>query len=397
MPEKITRVGIYLGFRSGAGGVFQYSLSVLDALNTLPADSYKIIVAYEDPSWQPYFSGKNMEVVHIGTQQGERKGLGWLWGKLCLPLLLWKIGFWRLDKTAQFFAHSKADYWIFPAQDHWTYLARVPAIGVIHDLMHRYESQFPEVSSKGRYFLREHRFRSICRAAKAILVDSETGKKQAMESYGVKAEKIYPLPYIPPNYIYNKEIPEDFVTKFPLPQKYFFYPAQFYPHKNHIRLVQAIATIRKDCPDIHLVLAGPKNHSYPQILDEVKKLGIENAVSFIGYVPDEYLPELYRRARALVMPTFFGPTNIPPLEAQVLGCPVIISVTYGMPEQSGDAAHYIEPSSVDSIAVALKTLWSDDIYSISLRDKGYVHSSKWTQKDFSHRMYEILCLISSKI
>jgi|CXWL01.1.fsa_nt_gi glycosyltransferase involved in cell wall biosynthesis len=397
MSQKIIHIGLYLGFRCGSGGIFQYSLSMLDALCALPAESYKIIVAYEDPSWQSYFSGKDIEVVHIGTQQGERKSLGWLWGTLCLPLLLWKIGFWRLDKTARFFANSNADYWIFPAQDHWTYLARVPAIGVIHDLMHRYESQFPEVSSKGRYFLREHRFRSICRAAKAILVDSETGKKHAMESYGIAAEKIHPLPYVPPRYIYNKEVPEDFVERFLLSQKYFFYPAQFYPHKNHLRLLQAITDIRKDCPDIHLVLAGPKNHAYSEIVAEAKRLGIEDAVSFIGYVPDEYLPELYRRARALVMPTFFGPTNIPPLEAQALGCPVIISGTYGMPEQSGDAAYYIEPSSVDSIAVALKTLWNDDAYCISLRNKGYERAKSWKQDDFSRRMHEILRLIGGGV
>lgn len=393
MPQAITTIGLYLGFRCGFGGIFQYSLSVLDALAELPAYKYKVTVAYEDPSWQPYLAKMNIKSQHIGTQNGERKSLGWLWGKLCLPLSLWKIGLWRFDKTAQFFAHSKADYWIFPAQDHWTYLSRVPAIGVIHDLMHRYEPQFPEVSSKGRYFLREHRFRCLCRVAKAILVDSETGKRQAMESYGAAAEKIYPLPYVPPRYIYNKEVPADFATRFPLPQKYFFYPAQFHAHKNHFRLLQAMADIRSDCPDIHLVLAGPKNNLYIKVLEEARKLGIEDAISFIGYVPDEYLPELYRRARALVMPTFFGPTNIPPLEAQALGCPVIISGTYGMPEQSGDAACYIEPSSVDSIAKALKTLWNDDVYCISLRDKGYIHASSWTQKDFSKRTHEILGLV----
>lgn len=45
------------------------------------------------------------------------------------------------------------------------------------------------------------------------------------------------------------------------------------------------------------------------------------------------MPEFYRRARRMVMPTYFGPTNIPPLEANALGCPVAVSKVYGMPEQ----------------------------------------------------------------
>lgn len=102
-----------------------------------------------------------------------------------------------------------------------------------------------------------------------------------------------------------------------------------------------------------------------------------------GYVPDADLPEFYRPVRALVMPTFFGPTNIPPLEAFALGCPVAISGIYGIPEQTGDAAMLFDPRSVEDIAIAIERSWRDDWLCEQLRAKGYARSRRWRQVDFN--------------
>jgi glycosyltransferase involved in cell wall biosynthesis len=383
------KLGIYLGFRPGAGGIFQYSLSLLDALAALPRDKYNIVAAYGDPAWKPYLEPLGIETAYLG----ECKTLGYWWGMLCLPVWLWNLGLWRLDATARYFARAHMDGWLFPAQDHWTYLSRQPAIGTVHDLMHRYEREFPEVSRFGRYWLREHRYRHIAKTAKAIMVDSEVGKRQLMESYHAPAEKIHPLPYIPPRYIYAAETPGDFDIKFSLPKKFLFYPAQFYPHKNHIRLLQAVAMVRKEHPDIHLVLSGPKNHAYAQVANEAKRLGLEGAVSFIGYVPDAYVPEIYRRARALVMPTFFGPTNIPPLEAQALGCPVAVSGIYGMKQQLGDGAIYFNPRSLQEIVAATSQLWSDDALCEKLKESGFHRTSLWNKILFDGALAHILAKV----
>ena len=95
------------------------------------------------------------------------------------------------------------------------------------------------------------------------------------------------------------------------------------------------------------------------------------------------------------MPTIWL-TKIPPLEAQALGCPVMISGTYGMLlEQSGDAAVYIDPTSVDSIAGALKILWKDDNYcGTSLRDKGYACANNGHRLILSTTMKKILSVIN---
>jgi glycosyltransferase involved in cell wall biosynthesis len=90
------------------------------------------------------------------------------------------------------------------------------------------------------------------------------------------------------------------------------------------------------------------------------------------------------------MPTFYGPTNIPPLEAMALGCPVAASKIYGMPEQLGDAALFFDPRSIEGIAQAMKVLWQDDNLCAELSQKGTARSLRWNQSHFNQRLHEII-------
>lgn len=387
------KVGIFLGSDPGSGGMFQYSLSVLEALSSLPRQQYEIVAAFFNPAWYPYIEPLGLQLERIGTSGREPLTLGWLWRTLCLPLAPWRKSFWHLDPVARALRAKDCDIWIFPAQDHWGYLAPVTALVAIHDLMHRYEPQFPEVRRWGRYFLREYRFRNICRFAEAVLVDSGVGRTHVTESYGLCREKIFPLPYLPPRYIFTKGVPDDFDSRYSLPPKFMFYPAQFWQHKNHDRLLQAIAAVRTVCPDISLVLAGPKRYEYERLGRRSEELGLHDRVLFTGYVPDAYLPEFYRRARALIMPTFFGPTNIPPLEAFALGCPVAVSDIYGIAEQVGDAALLFDPLSTQEMANAIQRLWLDDELCRTLAARGTDRSMQWRQVDFNNLLQQIIASV----
>jgi glycosyltransferase involved in cell wall biosynthesis len=254
----------------------------------------------------------------------------------------------------------RCDVWIFPAQESLSYQVSTCNIATIHDLMHRYQPSFPEVSARGRYGIREHRFRNIASWCTGVMVDSEVGRQHVVESYGVPAVKVYQLPYVAPSYLQEKHERADFDAHYRLPAKFLFYPAQFWPHKNHLRLLDAVHRVAERYPDIALVLSGGKHHAFDEVQQRVEHLGMHVRIRFVGYVPDADLSGLYRRARALVMPTFFGPTNIPPLEAMATGCPVLVSGIYGMPEQCGDAALYFDPNSVTEMVERIERVWSDD-------------------------------------
>ncbi len=107
-------------------------------------------------------------------------------------------------------------------------------------------------------------------------------------------------------------------------------------------------------------------------------------------MPVAELAWLYRHARALIMPTFFGPTNIPPLEAMALGCPVGVSGIYGMPEQCGSAALYFKPDDPADIASVLCRLWTDDSLCGELQQKGLARARLYSTATFNKQVRRIV-------
>ena len=110
----------------------------------------------------------------------------------------------------------------------------------------------------------------------------------------------------------------------------------------------------------------------------------------MGFVSDEQVMYLYQNAVALVMPTYFGPTNIPPLEAMALGCPVIASNKYAMPEQIGDAGLLFDPDSPEELATCVERVWNNEELRQNMIAKGYEQSKKWTGEKFKKRFLNIM-------
>ncbi len=390
------KIGLYLVASPDDGGTFQHNQSVLEAVASLPTDRYEVVVGYELPVWRNYISKHNLSSFSVRKTLFSRV-LQRMWRVLALPISVWRLLAPYFHSTVKAIVRERCDLWIFPTQDPLSFFAPVPALGTILDMMHRYEPSFPEVSANGIYEQREYTGKELCKWSKGVLVDSKLGRQMVSESYGIPIEKTYALPCIPPKYIYENKMPSDFDIKYKLPQKYLFYPAQFWMHKNHLRLLKAVAKVKKEFPDICLVLVGGKKNGYDDAVNIMKELGMANNVFFMGYVPDSDMAEFYRRARALVMPTFFGPTNIPQLEAFYLGCPVATSNIYGIQAQVGDAALLFDPKSVEEIADSIKNLWSDDDLCELLVVRGKKKASEWGQAQFNVVFQGILDEVLARI
>lgn len=384
----MTRLGLFLGVAPHVGGMFQYAQSLLAALGALPEDRFRVNVAYTDSLWDKYlaryrFERTSVPAGRLALRMSEvMMGLR-VPGPVCRALTPW------INPAVRAMISARCDLWIFPAQDILAYQAPVPALVAVHDLMHRYEGRFSEVASPGRYAAREQRFGGIARSATGMLVDSGVGRQQLVESYGADAGRIFPLPYVAPGYI-HEPTRAGFDDRYRLPAKFVFYPAQFWEHKNHRRLVAATASVRQKHPDIHLVFCGALSLGYKALVNYAKSVGMSDRITFAGRVPDEDMAEFYRRARCMFMPTFFGPTNIPPLEAFALGCPAAVSGIYGMPEQAGGAALLFNPESVEEIAACLDRLWSDDALYSELRQKGLARAAAWNEDTFNARFRDII-------
>jgi len=386
------KIGLYLSTEPSDGGAFQYGLAMLDAVAALQDNDYDVLVAYSSLSWVGILKEYDVATFYIPLRAYEMNIALW-WRRFGLPTNLWRNIARKFHTFTKCFMQAKCDLWIFPSQDIWGYRLPVPSLCAIHDLMHRYERRFAEVSSYGRYARREAHYWDICRWSRGILVDSNVGKRQVVESYGVQPDKVHVLPFIPPRYIYSDKTPDGFDSRYSLPEKFIFYPANFWTHKNHFNLIKAVASLKRNVPDLKLVFVGAKKNGYDTVVRMVNDLGLDDSILFLGYVPDEDITEIYRRARAMVMPTFFGPTNIPPLEAFALGCPVAISNIYGMPEQVGNAALLFDPNKMEEIANAVFLLWTNDMLCQQLRELGKKRASKWGQHEFNERLLHIIQIV----
>jgi glycosyltransferase involved in cell wall biosynthesis len=126
-------------------------------------------------------------------------------------------------------------------------------------------------------------------------------------------------------------------------EPFLLYPARPWPHKNHERLFEAFALVRRERPGLRLVLTGGGHGPGPY----------PPGVGVRGLVSADELVSLYRRAAALVFPSLYEGFGAPPLEAMACGCPVACSNAASLPEVVGNAARTFDPRSVEDIAAAI--------------------------------------------
>ncbi len=269
----------------------------------------------------------------------------------------------------------------------------LPYMTIVWDLQHRLQPWFPEVSAHGNWDRRESTHSWFLRRAAYIISGTEIGRKEIEYFYQVPAERIKILPHPVPRLTVNSA--EGYMANirptYNIPDGYLLYPAQFWPHKNHANLLKAISILREEHKlVIPLVLVGADKGNQEYIRRLTEELGLSGQVYFLGFVSRDELVSLYRGAFALTYVTFFGPENLPPLEAFSLGCPVIASRVSGVQEQLNEAALLIDPRSPDELASAIISLHdTPELRSILIRN-GFERARKWTGQDYVRGIFSIL-------
>ncbi len=263
---------------------------------------------------------------------------------------------------------------------------------MIWDLQHRLQPYFPEVSEKGEWNKREAFFRPHLQRASAIIAGTKTGKSEIERFYQINPERIHILPHPTPQFALDP--PEsDFsaLEKFNLPPKYLFYPAQFWAHKNHVLILKALQILKsKYGISQSVVFCGSDQGNLKYVKNTVRELQLESQVYFVGFVTRNELVDLYRNALAMTYVTYFGPENLPPLEAFALGCPVICSKVPGSTEQLGDAALFVDPGNEEQLAETIARVRRDPKLVSELQQKGRIRAKSFTPENFVTGVFELL-------
>ena len=358
------RVGILLGsLDPAAGGGYTFQSDVFDALLAIGEQSRHFFVLLCHPETAaklPHKLPSNAEVVALDIEPAAPRGLLARHRPASKPR--------PLDEQL---CAARVDFvWQFGAPGQ---VLEVPYMVVVWDLQHRLQPWFPEVSADGNWQHRENIYSSVLGRASAVIVGTEAGKAEVERFFRVDPSRILIMPHPTPRFASAAEEKRQPVReRYGLSGDYLFYPAQFWAHKNHVNLLLALELLqtRFDRP-IRAAFVGADHGNLGHVRSVTERLGLSDRVHFLGFVPRDDLVDLYREAFALCYVTFFGPENLPPLEAFALGCPVIASDVSGAREQLGDAVLFVDPGSPEKIAEAVMRLEREQGLRRQLIDAGH--------------------------
>jgi glycosyltransferase involved in cell wall biosynthesis len=275
---------------------------------------------------------------------------------------------------------------VFPRGGMDSPLCDIPHIFCVADIAHVYYPHFPEVRVRGSLRLRQVMLRYGAANARRVMVESQELAREMTRHYGVPPQKISVVHQVLPRLFSASILPDVGPDR---QRPYLFYPAQLWAHKNHKNLLAAFAELAGEFPDLRLVLAGSRQPGSEAIFDLIRTLGLSGRVDYLGYIPDEQMPKLYRNAAALVMPTYFGPTNIPTLEAFAFGCPAVISDLPGVEEQTGDAALRFDPDNPREMTDNLRQVLTDPVLARRLVAAGRARMDQLSYENYCRQMFAL--------
>jgi glycosyltransferase involved in cell wall biosynthesis len=210
---------------------------------------------------------------------------------------------------------------------------RPPAATTVHDVQHEV---FPEFFSRAELAYRRLVYGWTVRRSRIVIAISEHARSELVERLGLDPARVRAIPL-------GIDHDRFFPTGEPR-QPFLLYPAVAWPHKNHATLFEAFALLRRERPELRLVLTGAGH----------EKLRLPPGVESRGRVSDDELVELYRRAAALVFPSLYEGFGLPVLEAMACGCPVAAADATSLPEVAGGAAELFDPRDREDLAAAIE-------------------------------------------
>ena len=230
----------------------------------------------------------------------------------------------------------------------------------MHDVQ---ELHFPEFFTAAQRANRAVNYMKYINDAEIVIVSYNHIKEDIKKYFNKNENQIFVL-LLKMDNLWFKKYENNNVQKIEIFDKYIFYPANFWKHKNHKKLIEAIQFLKlKKGIKINLILSGDnKNHEGPSINELIKRLDLEDQIKTIGIVDEISLYNLYKNTLGVVVPTLYEAGSFPLMESILLEVPVVCSNVTSLPETIGNDSFVFNPNSVESIAEKIEKLWNDKEY-----------------------------------
>ena len=350
-------------------GLGMYTVKLIKALAAQATDQTTLIVFTAYPE---AFEGCDVQVRKVLRWVQPRFGLfgkivRFLWHQVVYPVRLLK---------------EYPDV-IYSATHHAVLWTRRPQVVTIHDLI---PLKFPNQNRWMHRYFTSVLPRVLARCARIITV-SDSARQDVLQYYRVPPERVIA---IHESYEDDGQAHDERLTSSDgRPEAYFLVVGPSFPHKNVERVLEAYAAVRERTGR-KLVVVGGRPDYLRALRAKARALALGDAVVFAGYVARDQLVELYAEATALVFASLYEGFGIPALEAMACGCSVIASNVSSLPEVCGDAAYYVDPQSVSSIADALCRLASDPALCARLRQRGIERVRQFSWERAARQTLDVL-------
>ena len=261
----------------------------------------------------------------------------------------------------------------------------IPQVTVVHDLLPlAFPPEYPRQQYYFRYFVPR-----ILRSSKVVVTDSEYTRRAVIDRYGLPSGQVR---VVYPGYNPDVYYQSDGLSSHSRSNKgeYVLYVGNLLPHKNVLRLLDAVAILRRRRP-VRLVIRGEGRPAYARaVRARVETLGLDEAVSIRGYTTEKTMRDLYTGAACLVLPSLGEGFGLPVLEAMACGTPVVTTRVASIPEVAGDAAILVDAHDAVALADALHRVVTDRGLREELRGRGLLQAKRFDWAQTAAQMSRLL-------
>ena len=255
-------------------------------------------------------------------------------------------------------------------------------------VVHGLEYEFcPEAYSWFEKFYMSLSIRKSCHWARKIISVSQNTKKDLIELYKIKREKIDVVYEGYEKQLTANNSPQTMEIQKP----FFLFIGRIEERKNITNIVKAFEILKDEYKIPHkLFLAGRPGHGYKKIESELCKLKSKKDIIELGFVSEQEKWNLLREAQVFIFPTSYEGFGIPILEAQSVGCPVVASNNSSIAEVMGDSNFLIDPKNPEDIARAIYDIISKESQKNAIIEQGLKNVKRFSWEKCASEIVQIL-------
>ncbi len=270
-------------------------------------------------------------------------------------------------------------YWVPDSQA--TLYKPCRMISTIHDLA---EYVIPEKYSKKTAFIRRTYVRHQIRISDHIITVSEYSKDEIRKRFGLPDNRV--------SVVYNALAKKSNEWKTEeKSEDYILFVSEVERAKNLGVLIEAYASLNDELRKrFELKVVGKKGNNFEEVQGLIRQLGIEDRISFYGYLSDIELDEMYKKATVFVFPSVFEGFGYPVLEAMARGVPVICSNVSSIPEVGGDAVRSFNPYDSTQLVEQLVSVLEDDGLRRNMIEEGLKRSKMFSSDKMAVETVRVL-------